>query len=485
MSLVGTSVEQQIWNYLKAKGLNDCGVAGLMGNLYAESGLKPTNLQQTYEKQLGYSDSTYTNAVDNGTYSAFSTDKAGYGLAQWTYHTRKANLYQFAKSKSKSIGDLEMQLDFLWKELSDSYSSVLKTLKNASSVLEASNAVLLNYERPADQSANVQTQRAAFGSTYYNKYANIANSSNSNLNDEKYTKGTSVKISNNFSSTEFDCHGIGCCSETIIDTKLVEYLQKIRDHFGVAVTINSGYRCEKHNTSVGGATKSKHKYGQAADIVVKGITPLKVAQYAESIGILGIGQYPSFVHIDTRTSKYYWYGSNEQSRTTFGEYVDETNDSSASKDQATSRHEENATNLKVGDAVALVSGSKYTSGATPKPWVYTSTLYVRELNANNTVAVISTKNTGDVTGVVYVKDLIVKEQSTNETPIFQAYDVRVTANALNIRKGAGINYGIAGSIKDKGVYTIVAESTGKGAAKWGKLESGDGWIALDYCKKLN
>lgn len=67
---------------------------------------------------------------------------------------------------------------------------------------------------------------------------------------------------------------------------------------------------------------------------------------------------------------------------------------------------------------------------------------------------------------------------------FQPYLVRVTASVLNIRKGPGTNYGTNGAIKDKGVYTIVDESSGNGASKWGKLKSGAGWISLDYCKKL-
>ena len=55
-----------------------------------------------------------------------------------------------------------------------------------------------------------------------------------------YKKGTAVTLSTNFKSTEFDCHGSGCCSSTKVDEKLVEYLQKIRDHFGKSVNINSG-----------------------------------------------------------------------------------------------------------------------------------------------------------------------------------------------------------------------------------------------------
>lgn len=134
-----------------------------------------------------------------------------------------------------------------------------------------------------------------------------------------YVKGKKSQLSKNFESTEFDCKCKNkICSTTEIDPKLVEYLQKIRDYFGKAVTINSAYRCDKHNKSVGGANQSKHKFGQAADIKVSGIKPLKVAQYAEFIGVKGIGQYSNFVHIDTRTNKFFWYGNEQDSRSTFG-----------------------------------------------------------------------------------------------------------------------------------------------------------------------
>ena len=135
----------------------------------------------------------------------------------------------------------------------------------------------------------------------------------------QYVKGKKSQLSPNFESTEFDCKCKNkTCTTTEIDPKLVEYLQKIRDYFGKAVTINSAYRCDKHNKSIGGASQSKHKFGQAADIKVSGIKPLKVAQYAEFIGIKGIGQYSNFVHIDTRTNKFFWYGNEQSPRSTFG-----------------------------------------------------------------------------------------------------------------------------------------------------------------------
>ena len=162
---------QKIWDKLLAAGFTPAGAAGLMGNLQAESGLNPQNLQNSCEKKLGYSDAAYTAAVDSGDYDNFVRDSAGFGLAQWTYWTRKRNLLDYAKSRGKSIGDLEMQLDFLMKELSEGYRAVLTTLKTAASVRAASDAVLLQFERPADQTLAVQAKRAGYGQKYYDKYA--------------------------------------------------------------------------------------------------------------------------------------------------------------------------------------------------------------------------------------------------------------------------------------------------------------------------
>lgn len=172
--LTGKTNEEKIWNYLVGKGLSAAGAAGLMGNLYAESALNPKNLQNSYEKKLGYTDATYTTAVDNGSYGNFVHDSAGYGLAQWTFWSRKEGLLAFAQAAGKSIGDLEMQLDYLLKELTKGYKGVLDTLKTASDVQTASDSVLLNFERPADQSTAVKNKRAGYGQNYYKKYAATA-----------------------------------------------------------------------------------------------------------------------------------------------------------------------------------------------------------------------------------------------------------------------------------------------------------------------
>ena len=166
-----TTAEEQIWKYLLARIGNEYGVAGLMGNLYAESGLRSNNLQNTFEKRWNTTDAQYTADVDNGKISkdSFVRDGAGYGLAQWTFWNRKENLYNY--KAGKSIGDLGMQLDFLWWELSTGYKGTLQALQTATSIYQASTAVLTQFERPANQSDAVKAQRAAYSQSYYDKYA--------------------------------------------------------------------------------------------------------------------------------------------------------------------------------------------------------------------------------------------------------------------------------------------------------------------------
>lgn len=171
MGLTGNTTEEKIWNYLYSDIGNAYGAAGMMGNLYAESALNPKNLQNSYEKKLNYTDASYTAAVDNGTYSNFVKDAAGYGLAQWTYWTRKQALLEYAQKRKASVGDLETQLCFLSEELKNSYSTVYTALKSAKTVKAASDEVLTKFEKPKDQSDAVKTKRAAYGEKYYSTYA--------------------------------------------------------------------------------------------------------------------------------------------------------------------------------------------------------------------------------------------------------------------------------------------------------------------------
>ena len=166
-----TDNAKAIWDRLYAAIQNPYGVAGVMGNFYAESALKSTNLQNTYEKKLDMTDEEYTKAVDNGSYTNFVNDKAGYGLFQATFWSIKESLLNYAKSKGVSIGDRDMQVDWFLQAMKNEYKTIWTALTTAKTVREASDAVLLKFERPADQSEAVQVKRAGFGQTYFDKYA--------------------------------------------------------------------------------------------------------------------------------------------------------------------------------------------------------------------------------------------------------------------------------------------------------------------------
>lgn len=122
------------------------------------------------------------------------------------------------------------------------------------------------------------------------------------------------QLSANFKVSEFRCKD--GADKILIDVDFVkDKLQAIRDNFGASVTINSGYRTESHNTEVGGAKASYHMQGRAFDIVVEGHTPLEVAQFAQTLNINGIIQYNTFVHVDSRPTKY-WARDNNGTVTT-------------------------------------------------------------------------------------------------------------------------------------------------------------------------
>ena len=165
-----------IWCYLMGKINNACGVAGIMGNLAAESGLNPKNLQGSGNTALGMTDQEYTRAVDTGEYSEekFIHDGYGYGLAQWTHPTRKRALLEATVNRGFSVGCVTAQLDFLVEEMQKNFLGVYIAVTCAKTVREASDAVLLKYERPANVSPENQEKRAARSQEYFERFADGA-----------------------------------------------------------------------------------------------------------------------------------------------------------------------------------------------------------------------------------------------------------------------------------------------------------------------
>lgn len=127
----------------------------------------------------------------------------------------------------------------------------------------------------------------------------------SNVKTYRVSTQGALKLSRNFTVKEFACQD--GTDQVLIDLDLVAILQAMRDQLGTPITITSGYRTLSHNAAVGGAPNSFHTKGQAADIVVSSKTTAETAACAEAVGALGVLRYitDGFVHVDTRTTKYY------------------------------------------------------------------------------------------------------------------------------------------------------------------------------------
>lgn len=143
-----------IYDYFIASGMTRAGALGTIGNLMAESTpeLKPNIAQRGMTK---LSDEQYTAAADNGLID-FAHDQVGYGLAQFTYHTRKTALLSFAKAYGSSVGDGDMQLHFIVKEMQSDYPNVWKTLCSSEDIDQCVDLVCTQYERPAVNNLTVR-----------------------------------------------------------------------------------------------------------------------------------------------------------------------------------------------------------------------------------------------------------------------------------------------------------------------------------------
>ena len=440
--------EKTIWEYLKAQGLTDAGAAGLMGNLYAESGLRPNNLQNSYEGKLGMADAEYTEMVDRGTYANFGNDRAGYGLAQWTYPSRKAALLACAKAARKSIGDLEMQLGFLMQELSTGYKTVLNVLRTTVSVREASDIVLLQFERPADQSEARRKQRAEYGQKYFDKYAKkgdgIMGFTNSSLATVRMISPNRTPNRNH----AIDTITIHCFVGQVTAKRGCEVFQPSSRKASCNYVV--GY-----DGSIGLCVEEKDRSWCSGGTDKKG-NPIRVN------GISG--------------------SSNDYQAVTI-EVASDT------------KHPYTITDKAMAALIELCTDICRRNGIKQLLWKGDKTLVGRVAQQNLTVhrwfankacpGDYIYERLGDIAAKVNAKLGVSFAPTTPAIPESKVpYKVRITATDLRIRKGPGINTAIVQKAIAPGVYTIVSEATGEGATKWGKLKSGVGWVSLDYCKKL-
>lgn len=165
--VIGGSFEDKVWFTLRNAGYSEEAVAGAMGSFYKESGFQSNNLENKGNRALGWSDEEYTAKVNSGEYTReqFCKDKHGYGLAQWTWHTRKAGLYDYVKQKGVGIEDENAQIEFLLQELSGKYP----TWEQATTVEEAAEIFCRKFENP-DMAVAHLSERIAKAKEYYERY---------------------------------------------------------------------------------------------------------------------------------------------------------------------------------------------------------------------------------------------------------------------------------------------------------------------------
>lgn len=482
---------QNIYAKLKSVIGNDFGVCGLMGNLKAESNMQANNLQNTYSKKFGITDEQYTEAVDNGSYTNFVKDSAGYGLAQWTYWSRKEKLLKYAQAYGCSIGDEDMQVDFMIGELTASYPTVLNALKNAKSVREASDVVLTQYERPADQSESVQVKRASYGEEFYKQFVTTTEGkeeidmgyTNSPL--VTYTNITKNKTSNRkYGITRITPHCIvgqwtakqGCDYFATTDRECsANYIVGKDGSVGLSVDEKDRSWCSSSSDNDNRAITIECASDTSAPYAFTDACYNKLIELCVDICKRN-GKTKLLWFGDKDKSLAYNPASNEMVLTVHrwfankscpGDWMYSRMGDLAAKVTAklggSSEKEETKEEGKIMHRVQVGAYSKKENAEA----------MVAKLKAAGFDAIIKTEGQAEETKV--------------EEPVVPVsnvpYKVQVSITDLNIRKGPGTNYGTNG-VCPKGVFTIVEESDGKGATKWGKLKSGVGWISLDYAKKI-
>ena len=447
MPLIGTTNEEKIWNYLKSKGLSDYGAAGLMGNLYAESGLRPNNLQNTYEGKFGMADAEYTELVDKGRYTNFVRDSAGYGLAQWTYWSRKEALLAYAKASKKSIGDLEMQLVFLLKELS-SYG-LLGRLKTVSTVLEASNIVLLEFEKPASMNtAATQVKRAEYGQKYFDKYAKKGSVSSMGFSNSPLATVRMISPNRTPSRNHaIDTITIHCFVGQVTAKRGCEVFQPSSK--GASCNYVVGY-----DGSIGLCVEEKDRSWCTGGYDKNG-NPIRVN------GVSGKSNDYQAVTIEVASDAKHPYAITEKAMAALIELCTDIC-------------------RRNGIKKLLWSGDKNLVGNPAKQNLTVHRWFANKACPGDYIY----QRLGDIAAKVNAKLGVTPPAETKPVSTVP-YKVRITATDLRIRKGPGTNTDIVQKAIKPGVYTIVSEATGQGAILWGKLKSGIGWVSLDYCKKLS
>ena len=155
------SYYQQIYNQLRQNGLTEAGALGVLGNFECESNCEPFRVQGDYSSYRTVS-KAYVNAVIEGRKDrhSFCFDQKGFGLAQWTFHSRKGELFDLWKQTGIAIDSAQLQVDFTIKELKRDYPTLYSFLCETLSSYDAAYRFCKEFERPAVNNVDARWQAA-------------------------------------------------------------------------------------------------------------------------------------------------------------------------------------------------------------------------------------------------------------------------------------------------------------------------------------
>ena len=504
-----------IWDRLYAAIQNPYGVAGVMGNFMAESSLRANNLQNSYEKSLGLTDEQYTAAVDNGTYTNFVHDSAGYGLYQATYWSIKESLLNYARANGKSIGDRDMQVDHFLKMMKEQYTAIWKVLTMAKTVREVSDAVLLKFERPADQSEAVQVKRAGFGEEFLAKYGatqvtpaeDRPETEQLSATHAKYIHSTGTHYISNSGSDENGAYSGGQAG----DQTGKEW--RMRDWYNRPWTCVLRYPDQKvalklAQLAIDAALNDHIGYDQSqnrtylAQLKTVGWEPSRITANCEadcSAGVCAIVTAAGYLlGIKALQNHAGTYTGNMRSALTkagFNLLTDSkyltSGDYLLPGDILLNDGHHTATNVTVGSKVKgeWKPGATITPVAPPEPAPVVTKYYrVRKSWAEKSSQIgaftvfQNAKNCVDANPGYAAFDDNGNQVYPAVKQTFEPYLVKVSIDDLNYRKGPSTSYASWGYIP-VGVYTIVDEQDGWGLLK-AYADKRNGWISLAYAKKL-
>ena len=165
-SMCSNYSERTVWMHLKSYGMTKECVAGFMGNLYAESGIRSDVYELNAHTDPRLTDLEYVNRVGSGQLD-FVSDGIGFGVAQWKDRKRKQNLLDACRGR---ISDMVCQLTFIYKELSYDYAFLLDTLRSVRDVSECTQIVMLKYLNLGSNTAELNT-RIQYAQGFYDRYA--------------------------------------------------------------------------------------------------------------------------------------------------------------------------------------------------------------------------------------------------------------------------------------------------------------------------